>query len=255
MNERSPRGLPASAVSRATVLSGGLAVGLGAVQSVWTHDTFGHLAQGRAIAAHGGPGLSDPFSFWRETPQPWVDYEWGSDLLTWWIYAAGGWNALVVLFGGVDLGNPAQHPLLRANGRQAWFGWPTSPGLEALRDEWLNTEALPAQQAIARRLQGQFWQDLPFIPLGQSFIDSAWRGITGVPKGMMPPPGVSARAGIGVNRGRLPGASPAGWAGSVRFCDPRLDTTMPRPGTIGELQDPSEGAQLKAAPQRSTTAT
>jgi peptide/nickel transport system substrate-binding protein len=40
----------------------------------------------------------------------------------------GGWNALIVVFGGVDLGNPGQHPLLRANGRQAWFGWPTSPG-------------------------------------------------------------------------------------------------------------------------------
>ena len=101
--------------------------------------------------------------------------------------AQGGWNALVVLFGGIDLGNPAQHPLLRANGRQAWFGWPSSPALEALRDEWLDTEPLPAQQDIARRIQRQFWQDLPFIPLGQYYIDSAWKGITGVPKGMTVP--------------------------------------------------------------------
>lgn len=100
----------------------------------------------------------------------------------------GGWNALVVLFGGVDLANPGQHPLLRANGRQAWFGWPTSPALEALRDEWLEAGPLPAQQAIARRIQAQFWQDLPFIPLGQYFIDSAWRrSITGVLKGMALP--------------------------------------------------------------------
>ena len=44
------------------------------------------------------------------------------------------------------------------------------------------------QQAIARRIQAQFWQDLPFIPLGQYFIDSAWRrDISGVQKGMALP--------------------------------------------------------------------
>jgi peptide/nickel transport system substrate-binding protein len=100
----------------------------------------------------------------------------------------GGWNALVVLFGGIDLANPGQHPLLRANGLNAWFGWPTSPALESLREEWLAAGPLPAQQAVARRLQAQFWQDLPFIPLGQYFIDSAWRrDISGVQKGLALP--------------------------------------------------------------------
>lgn len=100
----------------------------------------------------------------------------------------GGWNALVVLFGGIDLANPGQHPLLRANGLNAWFGWPTSTGLESLREEWLAAGPLPAQQAVARRLQAQFWQDLPFIPLGQYFIDSAWRrDISGVQKGLALP--------------------------------------------------------------------
>ncbi|MDO9498975.1 ABC transporter substrate-binding protein [Falsiroseomonas sp.] len=100
----------------------------------------------------------------------------------------GGWNALIVLFGGVDLGNPGVHPLLRANGRQAWFGWPTSPALESLRDEWLEAPDLDAQKAIARRLQAQFWQDLPFIPLGQYFVDSAWRKSISTPqKGMALP--------------------------------------------------------------------
>ncbi|MBU8546484.1 MULTISPECIES: ABC transporter substrate-binding protein [Roseomonadaceae] len=100
----------------------------------------------------------------------------------------GGWNALIVLFGGVDLGNPGVHPLLRANGRQAWFGWPTSPALEALRDEWLEAPDLDAQKGIARRLQAQFWQDVPFIPLGQYFVDSAWRKDISTPqKGMALP--------------------------------------------------------------------
>jgi peptide/nickel transport system substrate-binding protein len=102
--------------------------------------------------------------------------------------AQGGWNALVVLFGGIDLGNPGQHPLLRANGRSAWFGWPTSPPLEALREDWFAAPDLDGQKAVTRRMQAQFWQDLPFIPLGQYFIDSAWRrGLTGIQKGMTLP--------------------------------------------------------------------
>jgi peptide/nickel transport system substrate-binding protein len=100
----------------------------------------------------------------------------------------GGWNALIVLFGGVDLANPGVHPLLRANGRSAWFGWPTSPALESLRNEWLGTADLEAQKAIARRIQAALWQDLPYIPLGQYYIDAAWRrGLTGIQKGLTLP--------------------------------------------------------------------
>jgi len=100
----------------------------------------------------------------------------------------GGWNALIVVFGGVDLGNPGVHPLLRANGRQAWFGWPTSPALETLREEWLASDSAEAQKTIARRIQTALWQDTPFIPLGQYFIDAAWRrNLTGIQKGMTLP--------------------------------------------------------------------
>ncbi|WP_137180889.1 ABC transporter substrate-binding protein [Roseomonas sp. AR75] len=102
--------------------------------------------------------------------------------------AQGGWSALIVLFGGVDLGNPGVHPLLRANGRQAWFGWPTSERLETLREEWLGAPDLDAQKGIARQIQAALWQDLPYIPLGQYYVDAAWRrDITGQQKGMTLP--------------------------------------------------------------------
>ena len=102
--------------------------------------------------------------------------------------AQGGWNALIVVFGGVDLGNPGVHPLLRSIGRQAWFGWPTSTALESMRDEWLDAPSLDDQKAIARRIQAQVWQDTPFIPLGQYFVDSAWRrNLTGIQRGMTLP--------------------------------------------------------------------
>ncbi|WP_408639644.1 ABC transporter substrate-binding protein [Roseomonas populi] len=89
--------------------------------------------------------------------------------------AQGGWNAVYVAFGGEDLTNPGGHPLLRGNGQDAWFGWPSSPGLEALRDEWLEAPDLEAQKRVGRAIQARFFQDVPFVPLGQYFLDSAYR--------------------------------------------------------------------------------
>ncbi|MGY4802960.1 ABC transporter substrate-binding protein [Teichococcus aerofrigidensis] len=102
--------------------------------------------------------------------------------------AQGGWSALIVLFGGIDLANPGGHPLLRANGEKAWFGWPTSPRLEELRDAWFDAPDLSAQQEIARDIQARFFEDVPFYPLGQYLIDSAWRStLTGHRRGMALP--------------------------------------------------------------------
>jgi hypothetical protein len=60
-------------------------------------DTFGHLAQGRQIAALGHVPAHDTFSFWKAEPQPWRNYEWLSDLLGYLLYQAGGANALIAL--------------------------------------------------------------------------------------------------------------------------------------------------------------
>jgi len=100
----------------------------------------------------------------------------------------GGWNMVVALFGGIDLANPGGHPLLRGNGQGAWFGWPEAPKLEALRDQWFDAPDLGAQQRIGREVQTQFFEDLPFYPLGQYLVDSAWRSnLTGHRKGMALP--------------------------------------------------------------------
>ena len=81
----------------------------------------------------------------------------------------------MVLFGAEDLLNPGGHPLLRANGGDAWFGWPSSPALEALRDAWLEEPDVEAQQRTSRRIQAQFFADLPYWPLGLYQVDSASR--------------------------------------------------------------------------------
>ncbi len=87
----------------------------------------------------------------------------------------GGWDALVVLLSGVELMTPAGHLLLRGNGKDAWFGWPDAPKLEALRDDWFDAADLEAQKRIGRQIQLQAFEDVPYIPLGQYFVDSAYQ--------------------------------------------------------------------------------
>ena len=57
----------------------------------------------------------------------------------------------------------------------------------------------------------------------------------GVPNGIAILPGWIAIAGLGVRRGRLPGATPDGWFGSAQFWLPRGEGIMPSPGTTGAL--------------------
>ncbi|HKP56218.1 MAG TPA: hypothetical protein VJV78_05850 [Polyangiales bacterium] len=57
-------------------------------------DSFGHLAAGRQIVELGHVPALDTFSYFRATPQPWVNYEWLSDLLLYAGLSMGGFGAL-----------------------------------------------------------------------------------------------------------------------------------------------------------------
>ncbi len=79
----------------------------------------------------------------------------------------GGWSVFFTTLSGVDMSNPAASLALRGNGQGAWFGWPTAPKLEALRDQFLAESDLAAQQRIAAEIQEQAFVDVPFLPLGE----------------------------------------------------------------------------------------
>src|SRR5215210_4908083 len=72
--------------------------------------------------------------------------------------------------------------------------------------------------------------------------------LPGEPKGMYTFPFFKVSAGLGVRRGRLPGASAAGCAGSVHDCEPRDEGHNPVPGMIGVPLDPSLGVAENALP-------
>ena len=96
----------------------------------------------------------------------------------------GGWSIFHTSWAGLDMINPAGQIFLRGNGKAAAPGWPNSPEIEALRDEWLAASDLAAQQSVARRLQVQAFADVPYIPLGQYFAPTAYQSnLTGVLKG------------------------------------------------------------------------
>ncbi len=94
----------------------------------------------------------------------------------------GGWSAYHSYWSGLDQFDPAVNSSLRATGRVAGRpGWPDSPKLEALREQWLAASGAAEQVRIAGAIQQQALQDIPYIPLGQMFAPMAYRAnISGV---------------------------------------------------------------------------
>ena len=98
----------------------------------------------------------------------------------------GGWHMFAAFSGGYDMSTPGSHQLMRGNGERAYNGWPTLPKLEALRDEWLYAEDKSAQLALARKIQEQALQDVPYLPLGSYYQPVAYRSdLTGMSKGLV----------------------------------------------------------------------
>lgn len=96
----------------------------------------------------------------------------------------GGWSIFHTSWAGLDVMNPAGHVFLRGNGKAAAPGWPDSPRLEALRDEWFAAPDLAAQQTLAQQIQVQAFEDVPYIPLGQYFAPTAHQAnLSGMLKG------------------------------------------------------------------------
>ncbi len=89
--------------------------------------------------------------------------------------AQGGWSGFFTFSAGADNATPAGHTMLRGNGDAGWFGWPTDPRIEELRNAWFDAPDLEAQKKVAAELQVQAFQSVPFVPLGQYFQATAYR--------------------------------------------------------------------------------
>jgi peptide/nickel transport system substrate-binding protein len=94
----------------------------------------------------------------------------------------GGWSTIIPAFPGDDFASPATHVALRGNGEQAPLpGWPSSPKIEALRDQWLDAPDSATQRRLAAEIQAQAFIDVPYYPLGINYPRTAFRSdLTGV---------------------------------------------------------------------------
>jgi len=92
----------------------------------------------------------------------------------------GGWSMIHTTSSGQSLALPVFHLFLRANGDNAWFGWPSDAEIERLRGAWLSAPDLAEQKRVAEALNRRAMEVLPYIPLGFYWQPSAWRrNVTG----------------------------------------------------------------------------
>ena len=96
----------------------------------------------------------------------------------------GGWSCFPSMVSGLNILNPAVAEVARGNGPEGWYGWPTSPEAERLRNAWLVETEPSVQHGLCDQMQAQAWQDATFLPTGQILQPTAWRAaITGIPDG------------------------------------------------------------------------
>jgi peptide/nickel transport system substrate-binding protein len=86
----------------------------------------------------------------------------------------GGWNIFYTYLGGFSNVSPGPNIGIRGSGGNAWFGWPTDPKMEELRDAWFEAPDLATQQKICRDMQVEFWQNPPYVPLGMYYLPASF---------------------------------------------------------------------------------
>jgi peptide/nickel transport system substrate-binding protein len=87
----------------------------------------------------------------------------------------GGWSIFHTWLVGPDLTNPAVNFAVRGSGDKAWFGWPTDPKLEELRDAWFAATDAASSKKAADAVQARAFEFVPYVPTAQFILPTAYR--------------------------------------------------------------------------------
>lgn len=87
----------------------------------------------------------------------------------------GGWSAFCTTYEGLSVASPAGHLPLRGTGAAGWFGWPSSPRIEAARDAWFDAPDLAGQRRACDDIQRAALGEVPYLPVGQWYGATALR--------------------------------------------------------------------------------
>lgn len=113
-----------------------------------------------------------------------VETDWGSVLArvqSREIVEKGGWNIYHSWWGGLNVIYPPTNAALRGLGKSGWTGWYESAEMEALNSGWLDSSSDADRLTIASQMQALAFRDTPSIPLGQFYMDTAYRrSLTGI---------------------------------------------------------------------------
>lgn len=87
----------------------------------------------------------------------------------------GGWNIFTTYLSLADISDPLANYSVTANGKEAWFGWPTSPEIEDLRQQFATTDDDDALKDIAAQVQNLAMDNVAVVPLGEFAVVAAAR--------------------------------------------------------------------------------
>ena len=93
------------------------------------------------------------------------------------VNAKGGWNIFVTTWHVSEILDPVRNYSVSANGEKAWFGWPTVPNIETLREKFLVAATEAERKSIADQLQNVMLDEGVAVTLGQINTVSAYRKI------------------------------------------------------------------------------
>jgi peptide/nickel transport system substrate-binding protein len=99
----------------------------------------------------------------------------------------GSWHAHHTWHAGVDCANPATNKAVRANGHEAFFGWPSSREVEAEVAAWFDAKTPDEEKMAVRRLNKAALDHVVYAPIGFFLQHQSWRAnVSGIVKGPMP---------------------------------------------------------------------
>jgi peptide/nickel transport system substrate-binding protein len=87
----------------------------------------------------------------------------------------GGWSIFHTWWPCTSISNPAINPTLRGQGSGGWFGWYKDDKVEALTAAWLLAAGAEEQTKLAAAIQDESFNEVPIVPLGRYFIETAYR--------------------------------------------------------------------------------
>jgi peptide/nickel transport system substrate-binding protein len=102
---------------------------------------------------------------------------------------SGGWSLFHTWWSGVTIANPVTNLLIRGLGTDGYAGWYRSERAETLVTQWLQAASAEDERRSADALLQDSMAQLPTLPLGMTFVSTAFRSeLTGIVPGVAPFP-------------------------------------------------------------------